>query len=170
SDSSRGPVDWTYWSTQHFYESSAGTWTVQFADEDQGFTGTVLEVQLLLRGVAITDTDRDGLDDDWERRWFGHLGFGPRDDPDADGSWNAREQVLGTDPNRADRPFAVELARHDATRWRLTWPAREGVTDEVLAGGHLGRLSTLEEAPGRFPETELIVPAAAAQGFFQIRR
>lgn len=170
SDSARGPVDWTYWSTQHFYESSAGAWTVQFTDQDQGSTGQVLEVQLLLRGVAITDTDRDGLDDGWERRWFGHLGSGPRDDPDGDGSWNAREQVLGTDPTRADRPFAVELARHDAQRWRLTWPAREGVSDEVIAGGDLGRLSTLEAVPGRFPETELIVPAAGLQGFFQVRR
>lgn len=29
----------------------------------------------------FTDTDLDGLPDDWEQRWFGTLGHGPADDP-----------------------------------------------------------------------------------------
>ncbi|MFN0068307.1 MAG: S8 family serine peptidase [Limisphaerales bacterium] len=170
NDFEAGPEDWTYWSTQHFYEGSAGPWTVHFLDEDQGFTGAVLEVELRLRGVAIEDADRDGLDDAWERRWLGGLARGPRDDPDGDGSWNAREQVVGTDPTQADRPFGLEIARHDATRWRLTWPAREGETNRVHGGGTVGSLGGLETVTGRFPETEAIMPANGAQGFFQVAR
>jgi subtilisin-like proprotein convertase family protein len=170
SDFEAGPDDWTFWSTQHFYEGSAGLWTAQFVDEDSGPTGSVTELELILRGVAITDADRDGLDDAWERRWFGGLAQGPRDDPDGDGSWNAREQALGTDPTRADRPFAVELARHDATRWRLTWPARDGDTNQVRGGSSVIGPGLLETVTGRFPETEAIVPADGAQGFFQVSR
>ena len=34
SNAAPGPVDWTHWSTQHFfYESSAGTWQVEVSDE-----------------------------------------------------------------------------------------------------------------------------------------
>ena len=28
-----GPADWTYWSTQHFFEPSAGTWELRVTDE-----------------------------------------------------------------------------------------------------------------------------------------
>jgi len=33
NDFNGGPTDWTYYSTHHFFESSQGTWTVQFSDE-----------------------------------------------------------------------------------------------------------------------------------------
>ncbi len=50
--------------------------------------------------VADPDTDQDGLDDAWERMWFGTItlqnGSG---DPDADGISNAQEMLAGTRPN-----------------------------------------------------------------------
>ena len=68
-DSSAGPSDWTYWTVQHFYESSAGNWRVEVSDEGNTLigsspaVGSVTFVQLILRGVPILDTDHDGLDD-----------------------------------------------------------------------------------------------------------
>src|SRR5690606_6350753 len=94
SDFSEGPVDWTYTSTHHFYESSAGTWQVEIADQAPGSSGNVLYAGLEILGVPITDTDRDGLDDGWEEEQFGGLAQGPAEDADGDGWSNAEEQIL----------------------------------------------------------------------------
>src|SRR5947208_14831178 len=85
-DNLAGPADWTYYSTLHFGESSAGTWTVSIGDEEPLNSGSVQFVALSIDGVPITDADRDGLDDNWEMAHFGSLQtYGPQDDPDGDG-------------------------------------------------------------------------------------
>jgi len=65
------------------------------------------------------DTDRDGLPDWWEMRWFGNLTAAAAGDPDGDGLTNAEEYRMGTDPRKATvfgplgaREFGV------ATPWR----------------------------------------------------
>ena len=47
---------------------------------------------------AASDSDRDGLWDDWERIHFGDLSADGRGDPDSDGRTNAEEFAAGTDP------------------------------------------------------------------------
>src|SRR6185312_6051833 len=69
-DTQPGPVDWTYYSTHHFFETSAGVWTLYVSDESAGFTGNVLSASLTIFGVPITDSDHDGLDDGWEMVHF----------------------------------------------------------------------------------------------------
>lgn len=44
------------------------------------------------------DSDQDGLPDAWEWLHFGHLDYGPDDDPDGDGFTNAQEFAEGTNP------------------------------------------------------------------------
>ena len=48
------------------------------------------------------DTDRDGLPDAWEMRWFGNLEQGADGDPDRDGLTNLEEYRCGSRP---DRPY-----------------------------------------------------------------
>ncbi len=48
--------------------------------------------------VADIDTDRDGLGDVWETRFFGDLSQGPDGDYDGDGETNLTEWTNGTDP------------------------------------------------------------------------
>lgn len=169
-DEEPGPQNWTYWSTQHFHEPSAGPWVAAFSDQAEGITGEILEIELIIRGVPITDTDGDGLDDGWEMRWFGNLDAGPAGDPDRDGSSNAREQALGTDPTREDRAFRMAVAPYDEQSLRLSWPATPHEEYGVLVGEGAGALATeVGRVSGAFPEGDWIVPVGREENrFFRI--
>ena len=52
--------------------------------------------------VSLIDSDRDGLDDAWERRHFGDLSQGRKDDADRDGLSNYMEMYLDASPKLAD--------------------------------------------------------------------
>ena len=169
-DTSPGPVDWTYYSTHHFFESSAGTWTVFFGDEFAENTGNVLGVSLDIEGVPITDSDADGLDDSWEMTHFGSLARGPKDDPDLDGYSNAREQIMRTNPNTMDTLFQLDLSRLDQRLVRLSWPGSENFNYEIRAGTNVASLTVLTNVSGKFPETEWITPYTnSAPQFFRVR-
>lgn len=174
NDTDPGPDNWTFWSVQHFYESSAGTWTAEFADENPQAHGFVRELELILRGVPIVDADADGLDDRWEQRWFGSLDPRPSEDPDGDGLSNAREQILGSDPTRSDRPLSLEIAAYDARgRWRLSWPGQDGTEYRLMQAATPGTNANpteLARIPGRFPETDFVLPLPTTTNqFFWLR-
>lgn len=168
-DTNPGPTDWTYWTTHHFLESSAGDWTVSITDEFGGAVGNLLSASLIVRGTQITDTDHDGLDDTWETARLGSLAYGPKDDPDGDGISNAREQLMGTNPLVSDL-----LATPDLSRWglfgsqmlRLSWASAPCCNYEIRGGSNLSSLSIISNLPGQFPETELFVPFSASQNSF----
>jgi hypothetical protein len=46
------------------------------------------------------DSDGNGLPDEWEIQYFGHLGVDPSADPDGDGLSNLQEYRLGRNPNK----------------------------------------------------------------------
>jgi subtilisin family serine protease/subtilisin-like proprotein convertase family protein len=169
ADTNPGPVDWTYYSTHHFFESSAGTWTVYFSDEFADATGTVQQVSLTLYGTQILDTDADGLDDNWEIARFGHLSAGPRDDPDKDSYSNMREQIMGTDPRAMDVPFQLDLSRWNTNFARLSWPASANFIYQIFGGTNLAAPTLITNLPGRFPETEWFTPyRTPSRQFFRV--
>jgi subtilisin family serine protease/subtilisin-like proprotein convertase family protein len=167
-------TDWTYWSTHHFFERSAGTWTVQVSDEEAAGTGSVTSVSLILKGMPILDTDADGLDDNWETARLGSLAFGPLDDLDGDGFNNAREQAIGSHPNDLNSPFPFAL---DASVWnpslrllRVSWPAAVGRAYELrMNTNSAGAFTTFTNLTGRFPDGEVFVPYGGGPQFFQLR-
>ena len=162
---------WDFYSTHHFYESSAGTWRVEISDEKPGATGSILSLSLTVFGVPIEDTDRDGLDDRWELGWFGNLGSGPRDDPDGDGLSNLQEQLVGKDPTRPDWPLSLDLSAWDENLWRLSWPASDGYAYELLGRPTANAPETvLSTQPGRYPELEWILPLGANTELFRVRQ
>ena len=171
SDISPAPTEWTYVSTHHFYESSAGTWTVAVADEYAGSTGAVQAVDLVLSGTPIMDSDRDGLDDGWEIAHFGGLTHGPKDDVDLDGYNNAQEQILGTNPMLNETPLQVELSIWNDRLTRINWPGQFGKSYEVWRTDALNAsLSHLTNVAGVFPETVTFMPYTnAVSQFYQIR-
>ena len=172
--SDAGPADWTYYSTHHFYEASAGQWRLQITDEFAGTNGNVLSASLSIRGVPIVDTDGDGLDDRWEMAHFGSLAQGPRDDPDGDGYSNMREQILGTDPLSSSSPAPLRL---DLSVWndqliRLSWSSAPGRTNALQLGDLIsGQLAPATNVVTRFPETEVFLGYTnLLQRFFRLER
>jgi len=173
-----GPVDWTYWSTQHFYESSLGDWRVEVSDERdtvvQGgrpATGAVTLVQLFVDGIPITDSDRDGLDDDWEKEAFGNLASGSRDDPDGDGYVNSREQILRTNPRVSDAPLRLEWTEFEPGYWRFDWPSLDGRSYSLDSSLRLGSGFTRRATvPGAFPRSEYVLPVPTEPArFFRVQ-
>lgn len=167
-----GPTDWTYYTTQNFYEPSKGRWTIQMTDEIFEDTGLFTEAQLIINGIPITDSDADGLDDNWEMANFGNLAQGPKDDPDGDGWQNAREQVRGTNPNAMDEPFTLDVSKWNANFMRLSWPAKAGVVyDAKKFTGAAFTPQTLTNVVGKFPVSELFLPYTnTASGFIFLQR
>lgn len=172
SDVNGGPVQWAYMSTHHFFEPSAGVWRVEVTDEGAGNPGQLRSLALKILGVAIRDTDGDGLDDDWELRHFGNLDQTLTGDFDGDGFNHAREQAASTDPTRADLPFATDLSLWKEGVVRLSWPGLPRTSYEVLGAPAItGPFETLTNVAGRFPETEWFFPFdGAAARAFQLRR
>jgi subtilisin-like proprotein convertase family protein len=158
---------WTYGSTLHLGESSLGVWTLAVTDIGlaAGIAGTLHEVELQLDGVAISDADADGLDDDWERRWFAGLAAGPKDDPDADGWNNAAEQLQGSDPTRANDPFVpvISLLPNGV---RVSWPATDSAAYELWSAPTAGGPWSPQSVPPKFPEGGLFRPAAESGAFY----
>jgi subtilisin family serine protease/subtilisin-like proprotein convertase family protein len=171
NDASLGPFNWTYYSVHHFLEPSHGRWQVEITDQQPLNAGVITELELILRGIRITDTDADGLDDDWERAQFGSLSQAPRDDPDHDGQSNAIEQVLGTNATATDRPLTLDLATWNDTHFRLSWPGVEGHSYQLLGSPDQGATpDLLFVVPGRFPVTEQFLPMnGAPRNFFRLR-
>lgn len=172
SDENPGPSEWTYLSTHHFYEPSAGTWKVEVTDEAAGSAGLLRWVKLRIRGVAMEDTDGDALDDRWERQYFGNLGQTLTGDFDGDGFNEAREQAMGSDPTRPEFEFQVAVAEWKPGVLRLSWPGLGRVLYEVRAAtGVEGPFQSLTNVNGRFPETEWFsVPGGSGMGSYLIRR
>jgi subtilisin family serine protease len=168
SDPAAGPVDWTYMSTHHFFESSHGTWTVAVTDETNGLAGSVQFCGLSMEGVPIADSDHDGLDDNWEMAHFGTLANGPQDDPDHDGYNNMREQLMGTDP-MTPPPFVADFSRWNSALARVSWTSAPGTSYSVLSGSDAGNLILATNIAGAFHESEWFVPYTNAMQFFQVR-
>ena len=167
ADEDPGPVDWTYYSVQHFFEGSAGTWTVYVSDEGAGASGSVHEVTLGISGVPISDRDHDGLADTWERAQFKTLAQTAASDPDRDGYSNLLESLLGSDPNRAE-PLQLDLSKWNSTMARVSWPGSTNYTYEVWGGTNVTSTTRLGSVPGVFPVTEWFAPSGKPRQFFRV--
>lgn len=170
-DTSAGPSDWTYYSCHHHFEAGAGVWRAQISDEVSGATGQWTYAELELRGVPITDTNLNGLDDVWEQTRLHTAQGNPSGDPDADGYNNAVEQVLGTDPLASNHALILDLSPFNSQYLRLSWPSGPAHTFELLAAPEAAAIFTnTASVPGRFPETEVFVPRSESRWFFRVRQ
>lgn len=102
------------------------------------------------------DTDRDGLPDDWETEFFGHLGWGKTDDLDRDLISNLQEYYRGSDPvagpSRAGTRWYVDgsmKASGDGKSWETAFKtvqegiiaAEDGDTVTVASGTYVENIT-----------------------------
>lgn len=156
-----GPMDWTYQSVMHFFESPVGDWTLQVVDDQEQAVGEVTYAELIIKGTPIVDTDADGLDDGWENTHFGNLDESSTGDPDQDGYQNSREQVMGTLPNQIDTQFSLvpDFSVWNGNLSRVSWPGSSNFNYTVQAANSAaGPYTSLTNVTSQFPVSELFVP------------
>lgn len=129
--------DWDDDGLENWVESSRGTGPDD-ADSDNDGHADGAEVTAgsnpLDASSIPSDTDGDGLPDSFETTYFGHLSFGPDDDPDGDGLSNTDEQDEGTDPDDADTD-GDGLSDGDEIISYMTDPLDEDSDDDGLGDG-----------------------------------
>ncbi|MCX8109175.1 MAG: proprotein convertase P-domain-containing protein, partial [Verrucomicrobiae bacterium] len=162
--------EWTFYSTHHFFEPSAGTWLVEISDEQPGQVGRVNGVELTVYGVPIADSDNDGVDDEWELNRLGTLALGPAADIDRDGYSNLLEWLLDWDPLAADLPLQIDMSMWTTNIVRVSWPSARIGSYEILASPSASAApELLEIVSGCFPEAALYLPTSKTMEFLRIR-
>ena len=85
--------------------------------------------------TLTTDTDNDGMADDWEIHCFSDLEALPEQDPDLDGFPNLAEYIAGTDPRNSGSHLRIEIATGESNEIQLYWtvaPGRSYVVESTL--------------------------------------
>jgi hypothetical protein len=101
--------------------------------------------------------------------YFRNLNQGPLDDPDADGSWNAREQILGTNPTAPETAFVISASDLQPNAVRFAFPSVEGVTYTIRSTTDLNvPFTDVGTAVGNFGETEIISDKNDSHRFFEV--
>lgn len=138
------------------------------------YNGSLDLFSLRLPGANLLDTDLDGLDDNWERNFFGDLAHNGLADTDGDGLSDLDEFRAGTDPNNATSFLRATLVGSPFNRsLTLRWPASFGLHYQVqfkngLADNSwldLGANITINGAIAQATDTS----AFAAQKFYRIQ-
>jgi hypothetical protein len=118
--------------------------------------GTVLETaqgQVTIQSVSNdgSDTDLDGLNDQWEEKYFGSIKDAYySDDPDRDGVSNSDEAAMGSDPTDARSLLRLAISEGKET-FTLEWPSAENRTYTIEAARTLNRFEVLKEGIAATP-------------------
>lgn len=120
------------------------------------------------------DSDRDGLLDWWEIKYFVHLNAGPGADSDGDGQTNLQEFQWQTDPRQSGslaRLRADWVADPGGPVLVLRWPGLANRSFRLLSAPSLGEpwRVIIRGVTGTVPETIHSLPLPAApQMFFKV--
>jgi autotransporter-associated beta strand protein len=105
--------------------------------------------------LVLDDSDEDGLPDSWEMTYFGHLGHGPADDPDDDGTNNLTEYLLGLNPANGSSAFRALAGGMGPGGFTITFPSAPGLTFQIeraaSPGGPWNSIATVQG--GSFTDT-----------------
>jgi len=81
--------------------------------------------------LVSVDADGNGINDDWEVRYFGHIGVSPSADTDGDGFGNLQEFLVGTDPTNTASSFHITSMVTTGNDVAVTWVMGSGKTNAL---------------------------------------
>jgi hypothetical protein len=79
--------------------------------------------------LVPVDADGNGINDDWEVQYFGHIGINPNADADGTGQNNLFKYVTGLDPTNPASVFSFQIATI------TNQPSQDNLLFHPLAGG-----------------------------------
>ena len=100
---------------------------------------------------VVSDSDGNGIVDDWEVQYFGHIGVNPNADPDGDGFSNLQEYLAGTDPTDAISALRITAITVNDTNVVVSFTTSVGKLYEFQYNDDLGTLNwnaVLTDVPG----------------------
>ena len=156
-------IDWNFLTTQHFYESTYGTWQVEIISMPA--PGRILwpqnqleSLSLNIKGIAITDTDHDGLADNWELAHFGTLEYSSTDILSPSGHSNARWQIVGDQIINQSNQLNLDINLLSPGKLRIAWKsaanAKYHLQESTFYNPEWNHVNTVH---GKFPITEQII-------------
>jgi hypothetical protein len=124
---------------------AGGSYRVVITPNDGIISGAPFTTTAVL--VPI-DADGNGINDDWEVAYFGHIGVNPNADPDGDGLSNLQEFEAGTDPTNAASTLAITSIASSGSDLVISWQAAHGKsyvvqTNAPLAGEYTNSFADL---------------------------
>jgi len=98
------------------------------------------------------DADGNGINDDWEVRYFGRIGVDPQADPDTDRMSNNAEFLAGTNPTNSISSLRITSLTVTGENVAVSWTTVGGkgyiVQTNSAAGGAFADFSPVIVAPG----------------------
>jgi Tol biopolymer transport system component len=153
------------------------TYFASFADDlapgDGNTQQDIFFVRLGTGATGTTDSDGDGLPDEWERQHFGALTRDGGGDFDGDGFSDRGELGAGTNPASRESALRIELIHVAGMDWSLRWPSVTGKTYRIqnqstLNGGAWTDLPGEIAGNGAMVSVPLPAVIDAEGGYFQV--
>ncbi len=123
--------------------------------------------------AVLSDSDSNGLPDEWEFQAFNQLGVSPTADADGDGLSNLFEYVSGHSPVNSGEKFVQQCSKQESGNLVLTWSSLPGRSYGIERSDNLASwtpVATVSAAASPAVSTSFdLGPPSSSAAYFRIR-